>query len=216
MNGCVRHLLWSAFALGPTAVDAATTVDYAIASDAVDHGRPVHGDVRATIEIDGPNFRIRKGVGLESSADDGVTTWFGNDRTQTQSPLLQAEASKNENAPIVAWLQDEKLVVGPSSPGPERFGLPTRTYTIDYDYAVGGRVLIIPLSPSRSHVRYTMTVVDIDTSPAAVRVLLSRGYNNALSQHAEAFTGLPVHMEGTIDSSTSHVVFTLDAESLSR
>jgi len=217
MNPVARFLFWSSIALFATATHAATTIEYAITSDAVDHTRPpVHGALRSVIEIDGPDFRIKGRGALESSSDDGFTTWFGDDRTTTQAPLSAPGVVATATAPIVGRLQDETLVVGPSSPGPERFGLPTRVYTIDYQYSIGGRALLIPLRPYKSHARYTMTVVDIDTSAAGVRVMLSRGYNYALSQHGEAFTGLPVHMEGTIDAEGSHVTFALDAESLTR
>ena len=204
-------------ALRPIPPAGEFTIDYAITSEAGGQGRaPVRGDVRTRVAIDGPNFQIRQRGHLESSSDDGATTWFDDDRTTTQSPLIAPGAIAAATAPIVGRVEDEQLVVGLSRDGPAYFGLPTRVYTVDYHYSIAGRVLVFPFRAQATHAQYTMTVVDLGESNAAVRVFLSRGYHYPLSQHAEAFTGIPVRIDATIDSEGSHVVFHAEASSLGR
>jgi hypothetical protein len=54
-----------------------------------------------------------------------------------------------------------------------------------------------------SHARFTFTVADIGVSAFALRVAWSRGYGYSLCQRADAFTGLPLLIEGTIESPSS-------------
>ena len=192
-------------------------VDYEMSGqNAIGDRAPTGGRSGFVVEIDGPAFRITSQRGaVEVSSDDGATTFFGQDRTTPQHPLVP---TRDATAPIQAAVDDEHVVVGESHAGPDRFGLPTRIYPVDHDYAIDSRVGYVFTNSTRYHAHYTMTVVDAKASSAAVRVALSRGYPHALSQRADAFTGLPVEIDGTIESgsgaSRNLTTFHLQARSL--
>jgi hypothetical protein len=65
-----------------------------------------------------------------------------------------------------------------------------------------------------SHVRFTFTVADIGVSASALRVAFSRGWGYPLCQRADAFTGLPLLIEGTIASPFSIAKVRVEAVSL--
>ncbi len=176
-------------------------VDYTITSDASSgpQSPPRRGTGRVTTVIDGTSFRSTSGHGqLESSVDDGTTTFFGTDRSVTQSPLV--EPPPDLTAPITARFDDERLVVGASTEGPMLFGVPTRVYTVDHSYTIVARIAYVVTRRTVHRTHYTLTVADLGVSNAAVRVFLSRGYGHALSQHPQAFTGVPLQIDGTIES----------------
>lgn len=203
--------------LSGSVVRAATTVDYLLTAESVRPGQPPHeGSNRFRCVIDGATFTITSRNATESSTDDGVTTRFGSDPHKANAPLAAPHPGPRDG-PIRGTLPDDRLVVGPSMPGPTLFGRSTRTYTIDHDFTIGGTVLLVPIARRTSHARYTMTVIDDGTSSAAVRVALSRGYPYVLSLHPEAFTGLPVRIDGRIASAADDVVtFHLEAEAFGR
>jgi hypothetical protein len=201
----------------PTVAMAATTVAYVFTSEATTGGRaPVTGSSRVTSTIDGSTFRnvSRLGNAVELSEDDGRTTYFGSLHTTPHTPLLPEVGGVTD--PIVGSVRDESLVVGPSVPGPAMFGLPTRTYTVDYSYAIVARVLMVITNETRHHAHFTFTVADVDVSSAALRVAFSRGYGYALCLHPEAFTGLPLAIDGTIASSNQSVHVHVEAEAIQR
>ena len=200
-----------------SAARCATTIEYLITSEATRPGQPVReGSNPFRCAIDGTTFTITSRGATESSTDDGATTRFGSDPGKINTPLVAPDAGLFDG-PIRGSVHDDRLVVGPSTPGPTMFGRPTRTYTIDHDFAIGGWVLFIPLRRQHSHAHYTMTVIDDDTSSAALRVALSRGYPYVLSLHPEALSGLPVRIDGRIESDGDAVVtFHVEAQSLSR
>ena len=157
------------------------------------------GDHHTTSTIDGPSFRnvsARNGA-VELSHDDGRTTHFGAEDAPAQTPLVPEVAPPF--APMVGTVEDETLVVGPSRPGPELFGLATRVYTVDHDYTIVARVALVIRRSTRNRSRFTFTVADNGVSSAALRVAFSRGYGYALALHPEAFTGLPLIIDGTIE-----------------
>ena len=183
-------------------VDAATLIEYDFSSVRTQADRaPVIGNSRVTSTIDGQNFRnvsSRAGV-VELSDDDGRTTYFeAFNTTPVNTPLIRPP--DNIFAPIVGRIEDESLVIGDSQPGPVMFGLPTRAYSVDYTYAIASRVVYVFRNKMRSHASFTITVADIGVSASALRVAFSRGYGHALCQRAEAFTGLPLLIEGTIET----------------
>jgi hypothetical protein len=184
---------------------AATTIEYDLTSEdtQVNHA-PVIGNAHVTSTIDGPNFRnvSRRAGAVELSDDDGRTTYFGAfHSTPVNTPLVPEHG--DNFAPIVGTIEDEKLVVGDSQPGPTMFGMPTRVYSVDYTYAIASRVLYAFRNKAPSHARFTFTVADVGVSASALRVAFSRGYGYALCQRADAFTGLPLLIEGTIESPSS-------------
>jgi hypothetical protein len=181
---------------------AATTIEYEFKSEntQINHA-PTIGNAHVTSTIDGPNFRnvSRLANAVELSDDDGRTTYFGAfHTTPVNTPLVPEHG--DIFAPIVGTIEDEKLVVGDSQPGPTMFGMPTRVYAVDYTYAIASRVVYVFRDKSVSHARFTFTVADIGVSASALRVAFSRGYGYALCQRADAFTGLPLLIEGTIES----------------
>lgn len=184
--------------------NAATTIEYDFTSEQAqaDHASIV-GGAHVTSTIDGPNFRnvSRLAGDVELSDDDGRTTYFGAfHSTPVNTPL--APEHGDVFAPIVGTIEDERLVVGDSRPGPEMFGLPTRVYTVDYTYAIAVRVAYVFRNKVPNHAHFTFTVADIGVSASALRVAFSRGYGYALCQRADAFTGLPLLIEGTIESAS--------------
>jgi hypothetical protein len=212
----IRPLLF-VVALLPSFAVAATTIEYDFTTEQTTTGRPpVLGHPHVTSTIDGPKFRnvSRLANAVELSEDDGKTTYFGALHSTPQTPL--ARPADDLTAPIVGRIEDEKLVIGESTPGPTLFGIPTRVYTVDYTYTIAARVVYVFNSKSISHARFTFTVADIDVSSAALRVAFSRGYGYALSQRAEAFTGLPLIIEGTIESPGSVAHVHIEAASLQR
>lgn len=213
-----RNALLVAMLLPVPAIAAAEArIDYVFTSEQTTAGRPpVLGNSKVTSTIDGPSFRneSRLGRSIELSEDDGRTTYFGRLHTTPQTPLI-AQAG-DVFAPIVGTLEDEKIVIGDSVAGPPMFGLPTRVYTVDYRYAIAARVAYVFRSRSPSHARLTFTVADIGISAAALRVAFSRGYGYAIAQHAEAFTGLPLIIDGTIEAPSSTVHVHVEAEALQR
>jgi hypothetical protein len=210
-------LLVAALLLAPTVAIAEVTIEYDFISEQTTAGRPpVIGHSHVTSTIDGPAFRnvSRLGNAIELSEDDGLTTHSGSLHTTPQTPLVAEVA--DAWAPIVGSLKDERLVVGDSVPGPSLFGVPTRIYTVDYSYAIAASVVYVFRSKTVNHARFTFTVADLGVSSAALRVAFSRGYGYALSRHAEAFTGLPLVIDGTIDSPYNTVHVHVEAASLQR
>ncbi len=209
----------AALLVAPSAHAATTTIDYRFTSESTSAGRPPRsGDHRVTSEIDGPHFRNADARGqVEVSSDDGLTTSFGREGTTPQAPLLPEIPTPKD--PIAATLDDETLVVGDARPGPTMFGLPTRVYTVDYRYTIVARIAYVITTRTRNHERYDVTVADVDVSSAALRVAFSRGHGHAIARHPEAFTGLPLAIDGTLetgDPATIVTHVTVRAESLRR
>jgi hypothetical protein len=194
-----------ALSLTTSVAYAATTIEYDFTSEQIQvNHAPIIGNAHVTSTIDGPTFRnvSRRGGAVELSDDDGRTTYFDAfHSTPVNTPLVPEHG--DGFAPIVGSIEDEKLVVGDSKPGPTLFGMPTRVYTVDYTYAIVSRVFYVFRNKTPSHARFTFTVADIGESASALRVAFSRGYGYALCQRAEAFTGLPLLIEGTIESPLS-------------
>jgi hypothetical protein len=150
---------------------------------------------KRTFEIDGPRFRIRRSGGIvETSLDDGANTFFGDDHKVTQSPLATEHGGLF--APVTAWTEDETLSVGESTEGIPHLGRATRIYQVVHKYITVARIAFVFTRRFHREDRYTMTVADLDTSPAAVRVMLSRGYGFSLARQAGAFKGFPLMMDG--------------------
>jgi hypothetical protein len=197
---------------------AVTTIEYDFTSEHTQANHaPIIGNAQVTSTIDGPNFRnvSRLAGAIELSDDDGRTTYFGAfHSTPVNTPLIPEHGGIF--APIVGTIEDEKLVVGDSQPGPTLFGMPTRVYAVDYTYAIASRVLYVFRNKAPSHARLTFTVADIDVSASALRVAFSRGEGYALCQRADAFTGLPLLIEGTIESPSSITKIRVAAVSFKR
>ena len=195
---------------------AETTIDYVFDSVRNSAGRePVVGHSRTTSTIDGPKFRnvLERSGAIELSEDDGRTTYFGAlHTTPKNTPLIPEVAGPWE--PIVGSIDSDKLVIGESTPGPTMFGVPTRVYTVDYTYAIASRVVYVFRNRTVSRARFTFTVADIGVSSAALRVAFSRGYGYALCLRGEAFTGLPLVIDGTIESSIGVAHVHVEAASL--
>ena len=211
-------LLTIVLAQSPSApAAAATTIDYVFTSEHTTAGRDaVLGHSRTISTIAGPafiNVSQRSGA-IERSEDDGLTTSFGALHAEPHTPLVREAAAPW--APIVGSVTDETLVIGESTPGPTLFGVATRIYLVDHDYAIASRVAYVFRNKVFSHARYTFTVADIGVSSAALRVALSRGYGHALCSHPEAFSGLPLAIEGVIESPSSVTHVHVQAQSLQR
>ncbi len=207
-----------ALSLATRVAPAATTIEYEFTSEQTQAGRaPILGRAHVASTIDGPYFRnvSRLAGAVESSDDDGRTTYFGAFRSAPANTPLAPEHA-DPLAPIVGTIEDEKLVLGDSQPGPTMFGLPTRVYTVDYTYVIASRVayVIRNRTPARAH--FTFTVADIGVSAAALRVAFSRGYGYALCQRADAFTGLPLLIDGTIESPGSVAKVRVEAVTFER
>ena len=151
-----------------------------------------------TVEIDGGRFRIiGPNLPVETSLDDGATTFFGDDRASIQTPLKR-DSAPGRLAGVTSSVEDERLSIGPPHPGPVIAGIPTREYAVDYSYVL---VLTAPTYgtttrlPSRHH--YSFFVGDI-ASPAAFRVMLSRGFGAPLAHYSEAFRGFPLRMDAQL------------------
>jgi hypothetical protein len=197
---------------------AATTIEYKFTSEQTQVDRtPVSGNAHLTATIDGASFRnvLRRDGAVELSDDDGRTTYFGALRsTPANTPLTPEHGAFF--SPIVGAIEDGKLVVGDSQPGPAMFGMPTRVYTVEYAYVIASRVAYLFRNKVSCVARFTFTVADIDVSAAALRVAFSRGYGYALSQRAEAFTGLPLLVEGTVESPSGMAKVRIEAVSFKR
>ena len=201
----------------PLAARAATTIEYDFTTKSVrDNGTPIVGSARVTTTIDGPTFRnvSRLGQAIERSDDDGRTTRFGDLESTPQTPL--AWDADDPIAPIAGSIDDEHLDVGESTAGPTLFGLPTRVYTVDYRYTIVARIAYLVRRRTPIHARMTFTVCDFDVSNAALRVAFSRGHGYALAHHPEAFSGLPLVIDGTIESSFATTHVHVEAASLRR
>lgn len=204
--------------LATSVAGASTTVEYEIQTLRTQAGKAsISGGTRLTTTIDGRAFRSVSGGGryVEGSDDDGQTTRFGALDAPTVNTPLQPEHG-HVLSPMVATIEDEQFSLGDSRPGPLMFGLATRTYTVNHDYAIQSRVAYLVGRRVVHRTRFTITVADIAVSPAAVRVALSRGYARALSQHDEAFSGLPLLVEGTIELPDGAVSIKVEATSLAR
>ena len=196
----------------PLSAMAATTIAYDFTSETTgDHGRPDIGSARVTTVIDGPTFRNVSRHAIERSGDDGRTTRFG-DLPATQTPL--ARDADDWTAPIVGSIDDERLDIGASAPGPTMFGLPTRVYTVDYRYTIVARIAYLVRRRTPIHARMTFTVCDLDVSSAALRVAFSRGHGYAVAHRPDAFDGLPLIIDGTIESPTATTHLRVEAASL--
>ena len=211
--------LHAVFAL-PFAVSdahAVTTIEYEFTSqDTVADHAPILGHAHVTSTIDGPNFRnvSRLAGAVEMSDDDGRTTYFGDlHSTPVNTPLAREHG--DPSAPIAAMIKHENLSVGNSQTGPTMFGLPTRVYTVDYTYTIASRVVYVFRQERQNHAQFTFTVADIGASASALRVAFSRGHGYALCQRADAFTGLPLLIEGTIESPLSIAKIRVEASSFS-
>ena len=193
---------------------AGVRADYQFSSN-TSNGRSGGGQV--ALEIDGSRFRIVRAHGqIETSLDDGATTFFGRDRTVIQTPL--ATETDAISLPMKARLEDEKITISEPQIGPVLFGATTRVYTIDHEYTVVGRIALVFTRRWRGAAHYVLTVADLDVSPAAMRVVLSRGYGGDLAPHADAFRGLPLRLEGrleTNDGGAFHQVTTVHFEAVS-
>lgn len=174
------------------------------------------GQGTRTIEIDGSRFRIigiGGGVGNETSLDDGATTFFGSDRTKTQTPLTASTSGHigaAGSAGVDVSLENEKLTVGVPQPGQKIAGVVTQTYSVDctYDTVMRGAGVTNRL-PASEH--YELSVSDIGVSSAAVRVVLSRGFGMTLARHPEAFRGFPLRIDGHLVQGDGHTAgFTTD------
>jgi hypothetical protein len=157
---------------------------------------------------------------VETSVDDGATSWFNNVKSETQTPLAPMRSAKSGSwlDQISVSVEDEKLTVGKPVAGPNLAGIATRTYGVDYTYVtvtqVGG---VTGRTPIDEH--YDVWIGDIDASPAAVRVVLSRGYGQALAQKATAFLGFPLRIDGRLvtgrpETGLASTTFRLEAVSV--
>jgi hypothetical protein len=210
-------------ALATNAIAAETTIVYDFWSDSArSQALPNQGHHQTMSTIDGPNFRNVASLSnaVELSDDDGRTTYFGAFHTTPQTPLGPDVAKPGDPpsnlGPISGGIQDEQLKVGPPSPGPTLFGLATHVYTVDYRYTVAIRIAGVPIRHTVNEEHYTITAADTDVSSAALRVAFSRGYGHAISKHAEAFVGLPLHIESTRQSDGRTITVYVDATKVER
>ena len=198
--------------LSPQPVLAGVSIDFVISSRTHSEGKPDRsGRSTQTIRVVGPRFqclgRAKRAI-VETSLDDGATTFFNDDRTIMQTPLVSDAASAGVLgglfSPIKAWIEDEKITIGEPQPGPMLLGMPTQIYTVDHSYVTKGRIAFIYTRRFPSTARYVITTANLVTadglaiSAAAVRVTLSRGHGRVLAYHAEAFRGFPLRIEAHI------------------
>ncbi len=191
---------------------AGVSIDFVISSRTHSEGKPDRsGQSTQTIRADGPRFQRLGRAGraiVETSLDDGATTFFNDDRTIMQTPLVSDVASAGVlgglSSPIKAWIEDEKITIVEPQPGPMLLGMPTQIYTVDHSYVTKGRIAFIYTRRFPSTARYVITTANLVTadglaiSAAAVRVALSRGHGRVLAHHAEAFRGFPLRIEAHI------------------
>jgi hypothetical protein len=177
-------------------------------------GQPAsHARWTRTLEIDGPRFRIVSPNGVvETSFDDGVTTFFGSDRTKPQTPFVAHP--KLQFGPVGLSIEDEELTVGMQQPGAPVSGVATRTYTVDYRYVEVVRMVGITRSRAPMTEHYEFSVGDIGASAAAVRVVLSRGYGQNLARHTTAFRAFPLRIVAHLIQPNFTVDFRLEAVSV--
>jgi len=185
----------------PGTACAGVSAMYEFTSRTAGDNRPARSATRHfTTEIDGARFRIHSGRGtLETSVDDGASTFFGPHPETAQSPLLPG--AEGFAAPISASIEDESVSIGPPAAGPALFGMATQVYRVELRYVTVAHIAGVFTRRFRTHAQYTITVAGGAASPAAMRVVLSRGYGSALARHAEALPGLPLRIEAHLDGS---------------
>jgi hypothetical protein len=205
----------SSFSLAQShAALAGVSIDFVTSSRTHAEGKPDRsGRGTKTIRIDGPRFQLLRDIGRgaqkridETSLDDGATTFFPRERSVTQTPLTPDVASAGGLgglfSPMKAWVEDDKMTISEPQPGPMLLGMPTQIYTVDHSYVTQARIAFVYTLRLTSTARYVITAANLVTpdgsavSPAAVRVMLSRGYGRVLAHHAEAFGGFPLRIEG--------------------
>ena len=168
-----------------------------------------------TVEADGPRFNIIDTNGpaseVETSLDDGATTFFDGNQTRIQTPLQPApHVPTPAVAPgIATWIEHEVLTLGQPHPGPTIAGVATLTYTADLSYVVAIRV---EKRTKRTHAKdhFELSVADIGASPAAVRVILSRGMGASLAPYHEAFRAFPLRIDGHLIQGEGAAAMTSD------
>ena len=201
-----------ALALSHAAV-AGVSIDFVTSSRTHIEGKPdSEGRHTKTIRIDGSRFQLLSDIGRgtqrridETSLDDGATTFFLGERSVTQTPLIPDVAGAGGLgglfSPTKAWVEDDKMTISEPQPGPMLLGMPTQIYTVNHSYVTVGRIAFVytrRFPTTASYVITTANLVTPDglaTSPAAVRVWLSRGAWRVLAHHPEAFRGFPLRIE---------------------
>jgi hypothetical protein len=156
------------------------------------------GHANASLRIDGPRFQIASAHEVETSLDDGATTRFRAPSAAAQTPLDPATPTALD--PIAASIEDEKVTIGPSVAGAPWNGHPTRRYSVDIDYTTVARLALLITRRFPTHEHYELTVADLDASPAALRVMLTRGYARSLALHPAAWSGFPVRIDARLRS----------------
>jgi len=156
-----------------------------------------------TIRVDGSRFQIlgvRGGGTKETSLDDGVTTFFNQDRNVTQTPLVPDVASiSGLFSPIKAWVEDDKMTISEPRPGPMLLGTPTQIYTVDHSYVAKGRIAFVYTLRFPGTARYVITTANLVTadgsavSPAAVRVMMLKPFMAFRCESKVIWSDIPSH-----------------------
>lgn len=147
--------------------------------------------------IDDRRFRIVSSGGqVETSLDNGATTLFGSDHSKKQTPLVP---KTGPTFGVVTMTTDnENLTVGSMRPGPTIAGVATQAYTVTYTYESVTRFLGIATRRIPAREQYQFYVAEIGASPAASRVVLSRGFGERLATLTPVFRGFPLLIDGIL------------------
>lgn len=180
---------------------AGTSIDYRYQIEALGGDKPNQRVGRGTlaIDIDGARFQIRRPQGAATvSLDDGASTFLDTEPAKRSTPLEVEVAGLLD--PMAANIEDESIKMSPTLPGPPLFGQATRVYEVEHRYTTVARIAFVVSRRFRQHAHYLLTVAEPGLSPAAMRVLLASGHGRPLALRTDAFTGLPLKIEGRLAS----------------
>ena len=202
------------------AATAGVQIDMVQSSVTTHAGQPDRrGGGSFALQIDGARFHIVGAHEVETSYDNGATTHFRDPSAPAQTPL--APAAPTAFDPIAATIEDEHITIGPSVAGAPWNGHATRHYSVDIEYTTVARLALVITRRFRMHDHYEITAADLDASPAALRVLLTRGFARSLALHPAAWTGFPVRIDARLggqigpDAPAAHVTqLAIEAKSI--
>jgi len=182
-----------------TTVQAGSKFEFEQKSHHDNTGKPAQtGKGRYQLEIEGNSFHLIHARVTESSEDDGATTLFDSQPGVINTPLFPDTPTWAD--PIVGIVKDHQIMISPPMPGISWQDHTTKVYTVDQQYTVVARVGWIFSRRFLHHDQYEITIADIDVSPAAIRVALTRGYGRNLGLRPEAFLGFPVKIVGHLSN----------------